>query len=44
MNQSLKQFLYGILFGVFLFPIIYIGRILWKRRSEKVDFDDSEWP
>jgi hypothetical protein len=44
MKQSLKQFLYGILFGVLLFPIAYIGRLWWKHRSERVDFDDSEWP
>lgn len=44
MNQSLKQFLYGVLFGVLLLPIAYIGRLWWKRRSEKINFDEPEWP
>ncbi len=44
MKQSLKQFLYGVLFGVLFFPILYIGRFWWKRRSEKIDFDETEWP
>ena len=44
MKQSLKQFLYGVLFGFLLLPIIYIGRIWWKRRREKIDFDEPEWP
>ncbi len=44
MNQSIKQFLYGVLFGVLLLPIVYIGRLWWKHRSEKIKFDETEWP
>ena len=44
MNQSLKQFLYGIVFGVLLLPILYTGRLWLKHRSEKIDFDEAEWP
>lgn len=44
MRQSLKQFLYGLLFGVLLLPILYIGRLWWKHRGEKIDFDEPEWP
>ncbi len=40
----MRQFLWGLIFGVILFPILYIGRILWRHRSEKIDFDDAEWP
>jgi hypothetical protein len=44
MQQSIKQFLYGTLFGILLLPIIYIGRIWWKHRRARIDFDESEWP
>ena len=40
----MRQFLWGILFGVILFPIMYIGRLLLKRRREEINFNDSEWP
>lgn len=40
----MRQFLWGLIFGVIFLPILYIGRILWRHRSEKIDFDDAEWP
>ena len=44
MRQSLRQFVYGVLFGVILFPILYIGRLWWRHRTEEAPFDDTEWP
>jgi hypothetical protein len=40
----MRQFLWGAIFGVLLFPIMYIGRLWFKRRHEEIDFDEPEWP
>ena len=44
MRQSMRQFLYGVLFGILLFPVAYIGRLWLKRRRDVIHFDDTEWP
>lgn len=40
----MRQFLWGVVFGFFLIPVMYIGRLWLKHRGEKVDFDEAEWP
>ncbi len=40
----MRQFLWGVVFGIILFPVAYIGRLWLRSRSERIDFDDSEWP
>jgi len=40
----MRQFLWGAIFGIVLFPIMYIGRLWLKRRREEIDFDEPEWP
>jgi hypothetical protein len=40
----MKKFIWGVVFGIILVPVVYIGRLVKKYRSEKVHFDDTEWP
>jgi hypothetical protein len=40
----MRQFLWGVVFGTILFPLAYIGRLWLRRRSDRIDFDDTEWP
>jgi len=40
----MKQFFWGALFGIILLPALYIMRMVQKRRSERIDFTDTEWP
>lgn len=40
----MRQFLWGIVFGIVLLPIVYIGRLWFHQHSEKIDFDEAEWP
>ncbi len=40
----MKRFLWGALFGVILLPTVYLLRLWRKRRNERIDFDDTEWP
>jgi len=40
----MRRFLWGIIFGIILGPVMYIGRLWLRQRREKIDFDDSEWP
>lgn len=39
----MRRFLWGVLFGVFLVPLTYILNLKRRERSERVEFDDSEW-
>jgi hypothetical protein len=40
----MRQFLWGVVFGIVLLPFVYIGRLWLHHRSEKIDFDEAEWP
>jgi hypothetical protein len=40
----MRQFLWGVVFGIFLVPVMYIVRLWLKYRSEKIDYDEAEWP
>jgi len=40
----MRQFLWGVIFGIFLLPIVYIGRLWLRHHSERIDFDEAEWP
>lgn len=42
--DSARKFLWGTLFGILLVPLLYLVRILVKRRGERIEIDDSEWP
>ena len=42
--NSVKQFLWGALFGAILVPVLYLLRIWLKHRSERITIDESEWP
>jgi len=42
--DGIQKFLWGTLFGIILVPILYLARILWKQRRERIVIDDSEWP
>lgn len=39
-----RVFLWGVLFGILLVPVLYMLRSLWKSRNESVSIDDSDWP
>lgn len=43
-REPLRHFGWGMLAGALLVPLIYLARVLWKRRSERITIDDSEWP
>ena len=40
----MKRFLWGVLAGSILFPVLYVARFFWKRRRDSITFDDTEWP
>ncbi len=43
-RETMRNFLWGMLAGALLVPLLYLVRVLWKRRSERIVIDDSEWP
>lgn len=42
--DSVRHFLWGAIFGVILVPLLYLARIWWKHRSERVTTEEDEWP
>ena len=39
----MRRFLWGVLFGVVLIPLMYVLNLKRRARNERVEFDDSEW-
>jgi hypothetical protein len=39
----MRQFLWGVLFGVVLVPLMYILNLRRRERTKRVEFDDSDW-
>jgi hypothetical protein len=43
-RDTVRHFLYGVVFGIILVPVLYVTRMLWRRRSERVEIEEAEWP
>jgi len=39
----MRQFLWGVLFGVVLVPLMYILNLRRRERGKRDEFDDSDW-
>lgn len=40
----MKQFLWGVLIGIILLPILHMIRSWLKHRGERIDLNETEWP